>query len=71
MIVGVYAATEWLPATPENFPGFPETDPARFGFRGHDAPEDVKAIYIQKRVPPSRPGAANPIRYEGPASRPK
>jgi uncharacterized protein len=71
MIVGVYVADEWLPATPENFPGFPQIDPERFGFRGHEAPEDVRAMYIQKRVPPSRPGAANPIRYEGPASRSK
>jgi len=71
MIVGAHVADEWLPATPENFPGFPQADPERFGFRGHAAPEDVKAMYIQKRVPPSRPGAANPIRYEGPASRSK
>jgi uncharacterized protein len=68
MIVGVYVADEWLPATLENFPGFPLTDPERFGFRGHEAPDDVKALYFQKRVPPARPGAANPIRYEGPAS---
>ena len=71
MIVGAYIADEWLPATPENFPGFPQADPERFGFRGHAAPEDVNAMYIQKRVPPSKPGAANPIRYEGLASRSK
>lgn len=71
MIVGVYVADEWLPATPENFPGFRQADPERFGFHGHEAPENAKAMYIQKRVPPSRPGAANPIRYEGPASRSK
>jgi hypothetical protein len=71
MIVGVYVADEWLPATSENFPGFPQADPQRFGFRGHEAPEDVKAMYVQKRVPPSKPGAANPIRYEGPVLRSK
>jgi hypothetical protein len=71
MIVGAYVADEWLSATPENFPGFPQADSERFGFRGHEAPEDAKAMYIQKRVPPSRPGAANPIRYEGPASHSK
>jgi|SRR5271165_1970231 len=66
MIVGVYIAEEWLPATPENFPGFPLTDPQRFGFRAREAPKDVKAMYFQKRVPPQKRGAANPIRYEGP-----
>ena len=71
MIVGAYVADAWLPATTENFPGFPQADPQRFGFRGHEAPEDVKAMYVHKRVPPSRPGAANPIRYEEPVLRPK
>ncbi len=68
MIVGAYVADEWLLATPENFPGFPQADPERFGFRGHEAPEDVKAMYIQKRTPRGY-GAA--IRYKGPASRSK
>lgn len=65
MIVGAYVAEEWLPATPENFPGFPLTDPERFGFHVREAPDEVKAIYLQKRVPRQR----HPIRYEGPASR--
>jgi hypothetical protein len=69
MIVGAYVADEWLAATPENFPGFPETDPERFGFRGREAPEEVQSMYLRKRVPPAKPGAANPIRYEEPASR--
>ncbi len=69
MIVGAYVADEWLPATPENFPGFPQAaDPERFGFRGHEAPDEVKAMYLQRRVPRGY-GAA--IRYEGPASRSK
>src|SRR5260221_2593738 len=61
MIVGTYVADAWLPATPENFPGFPQADLQRFGFRGHEAPEDVKAVYLHKRVPRSY-GAV--IRYE-------
>jgi uncharacterized protein len=64
IIVGVFIAEDWLPATPENFPGFPLTDPERFGFLGREAPEDVKAVCLQKRVPPQKQGAANPIRYE-------
>ncbi|MBI3669442.1 MAG: hypothetical protein HY237_06665 [Acidobacteria bacterium] len=73
MIVGAYVADEWLPATPENFPGFPPLSPDRkkFGFRGHEAPEDVKAMYIQKRVPPTKRGEAGVIHYKGPASRSK
>lgn len=71
IIVGAYVADAWLPAIPENFPGFPQADPQRYGFRGHEATEDVKAMYVKKRVPPSRPGAANPIRYEGPTLRMK
>ena len=71
MIVGAFVADKWLPATPKNFPGFPQTDPKRFGFRGDEAPEEVKAMYMHKRVPPSKPGAANPIRYKGPTSRSK
>lgn len=71
LIRGVYVADEWLPATPENFPGFPQTDPGRFGFRGHEAPELAQSLYIQRRAPTPKQGAANPIRYEGPGSKPK
>ena len=65
IVVGAYVADEWLPATPGNFPGFPEADPKRFGFRGREAPEDVKTLYVQKRTPPRKRGEASPIRYEG------
>lgn len=71
MIVGAYEAAEWLPATPKNFPGFPRTDPERSGFHGKEAPEAVKALYVQKRVPHSKAGARNPIRYEPRALRSK
>ncbi len=73
MIVGVYVAEEWLPATPENFPGFPLTDPtcSRFGFRAREAPDDVKAIYLHKRAPPRKKGDIGPFHYEGPWSRSK
>jgi uncharacterized protein len=64
MIVGVFIAEDWLPATPENFPGFPVTDPERFGFRAAAAPNEVQTMYLHKRVPPQQRGAANPIRYE-------
>ncbi len=67
MIVGAFIAHEWLEATVANFPGRAEGDgvPGRFGFVGEEAPEDMKRLYIGKRVPDEyrRRGAANPIKY--------
>ena len=67
LIIGVFKAEEWLPATPQNFPSFPRVEGRRFGFKGHEAPPDVRALYLQKRIPAEyrRRGAANPIRYGG------
>jgi len=64
MVKGVFIANDWLPATPENFPGFPLTDPKRLGFIAGEAPHEVRAMYLHKRVPPQQRGAAFPIRYE-------
>ena len=66
LIVGAFVASEWLEATPTNFPLTPEDRPVgRFGFVGHEAPENVKRLYVGKRVPDEyrKPGAANPIKY--------
>jgi hypothetical protein len=64
LIVGAFAATDWLEATPENFPGREEV-PGRLGFVGREAPAEIRQLYVGKRVPDEfRPrGAANPIRY--------
>lgn len=64
LIVGAFVATEWLPATAENFPGR-EPVPGRFGFVGTEAPAALASPYILKRVPDEyrKPGAANPVRY--------
>ncbi|HKN01454.1 MAG TPA: hypothetical protein VJX23_13130, partial [Candidatus Binataceae bacterium] len=65
MIIGAFMADEWVPATPKNFPGFPApTTEGRFGFRGREAPQSVRDMYVGKRVPTLSKGAANPIRYE-------
>ena len=72
-IVGVFEAEEWLLDTQENFPEFSPKDrpwgirTGRWGFRGREAPDDVKAIYVNKNVPAGlrKHGAANPIRYIG------
>jgi hypothetical protein len=70
IVIGVYEAHEWLSATVGNFGAeFDDFDEGRVGFRGQEAPEDIKSLYIGKRIPLQRQGAANPIRY-GSASHP-
>lgn len=63
-IVGAFIAHRWLAATTENFPGR-DPVPGRFGFEGEETPEDIKKLYVGKRVPDEyrKPGAANPIKY--------
>ena len=67
LIVGAFVADDWLEATAANFPGRAEGNgvPGRFGFVGREAPDDIKKLYIGKRVPDSyrKRGAANPIKY--------
>jgi hypothetical protein len=64
MIVGAFVASEWLEATAENFPGR-EPAPGRLGFVGTEASDDIRRLYLGKRVPDEyrKPGSANPIRY--------
>ena len=64
IIVGAFVPTEWLEATTENFPGR-EPIPGRFSFVGFDAPQEMRSLYVGKRVPDEyrKQGAANPVRY--------
>ncbi len=64
LIVGAFVADDWLDATAANFPGRSDV-PGRLGFVGHEAPESIKRLYLQKRVPDEyrKRGAANPIKY--------
>lgn len=64
MIRGAFIADRWLAATAANFPGHPDS-PGRFGFVGDEAPQEIRALYVGKRVPDvfRKRGAANPIRY--------
>lgn len=64
IIVAAFIADEWLPANTENFPKF-EPAPGRYGFKGHEAPPEVRGRYVDKRVPSNmrKKGAANPIKY--------
>jgi hypothetical protein len=69
LIIDVFVAEKWLEATAENFPGiapdWPDWKGRRWGFVGHEAPEDVASLYKRCRLPDTmrRRGAANPIRY--------
>ena len=64
LIIAVFVAEEWLPATSENFPGR-EPVPNRYGFVGKDAPNPIWKMYVGKRIPDEyrKAGAANPIKY--------
>ena len=69
VVHGVFVCTQWLPATPENFPGprFGETSDSRSGFIGEAAPDDIWKRYAGergKRLPEDlRHRSQNPIRY--------
>ncbi len=67
LIVGAFIAHDWLEATAENFPGLAEGDgvPGRLGFVGEKAPDDIRSLYLRRRVPDEyrKRGAANPIKY--------
>lgn len=64
LIIAVFIAEQWLPATAENFPGR-EPVPGRFAFIGREAPDAIRKMYIGKRLPDEfrKQGAANPIKY--------
>lgn len=64
LIVGAFVARQWLQATAENFPGH-EPLPGRYGFIGEEAPDEVKRLYVGKRVPDAyrKRGARWSFRY--------
>lgn len=63
IIRGAFIPEKWLEATVDNFPGRPN-EPGRLGFIGHEAPPEIKNIYVGRRIPDDyRFGTANPIRY--------
>jgi len=65
LIVGVFIAREWLPATVVNFPALPSDMEGRWGFIGEEAPEEIMRLYLRTRIPDElrKRGAANPVRY--------
>ncbi len=64
LIIGVFSVTQWLEANTTNFPD-ENPAPGRFGFEGEEAPENIKSLYLGKRIPSEhqKQGASNPVRY--------
>ena len=64
LIIDAFVADDWLPATAANFPGH-EDAPGRLAFVGQEAPTELRAEYVGKRVPDEyrKRGASNPIKY--------
>jgi hypothetical protein len=64
IVIGVFVADKWLPATTDNFPEYDAVE-GRYGFIGKEAPESLKKQYLGKAVPSEfrKRGAANPIKY--------
>jgi hypothetical protein len=71
LIIGVFVAEKWLPATVQNFSalfgmreGYGPRE-GRYGFVGKEAPVEVRKLYCLKRLPDAerKKGAANPIHY--------
>ena len=65
IIKGVFIAEQWKEATVDNFPLLEEDIKNRIGFVGKEASDDIKDIYMRKRLPNkyTRRGASNPIKY--------
>lgn len=65
LIIGVFIAHKWMPATTANFPGTAADRVGRWGFEGKEAPEAIASQYLRRRLPDymRKRGAANPIRY--------
>lgn len=71
LIIGTFIAKEWLEATPENFPGFPiipDNKRPRWGFYGEEASEEVKKVYLRRRLPDDmrKRGIQAPVLYADP-----
>ncbi|ENX19380.1 hypothetical protein F892_03548 [Acinetobacter vivianii] len=68
IIRGAYINAIWLKATAESFPMhvIQESDFNRFGFIADEAPDDIKALYIGKKIPKDyerKKGDISPIKY--------
>ena len=70
LVIGAYRPSDWIPASKENFPSLDEVEinpktgnPARWGFYGKPAEDEVWKLYVGKRVPEQYRGKQNPVQY--------
>ena len=65
IIIGVFKPENWHLARKQYFPEFEDHTNKRYGFIGEEANEDIKSLYIRKRIPEEfrKKGAANPVKY--------
>lgn len=65
IIIGVFKPLQWHLARKQYFPEFEDHTNKRYGFIGEEAMEDIRSLYIGKRIPDEfrKKGAANPIKY--------
>ncbi|WP_240549591.1 LEM-3-like GIY-YIG domain-containing protein [Devosia salina] len=70
VVVGAFKPTQWMNATPENFPDIPYADGLeshRIGFVGEEAPRAIWDLYAGQRgkrvANPSLKHVQNPIRF--------
>lgn len=68
IIRGAYINATWLEATTDNFPMHfvQETDLNRFGFIADEASDNIKSLYIGKKIPKEyerKKGDISPIKY--------
>ena len=67
LCLDVYIAIEWLRSNHDEFKGFPEVTPSRYGFIAKEAPEKIRKMYKRKRLPKDmqrKKGMSNPIQYK-------
>jgi hypothetical protein len=64
-IIGVFTPSQWLPATPANFPDQPPTTPNRIGFVGDPAPPAIQTRYVGYLVPTKKRGDRREFHYHG------
>lgn len=70
IVLDVFEAQEWLPYDHPEFSEYVSKsvryDPPRHGFIGREAPEEIRRMYKDTRLPAVKKGAASPIRYFSP-----
>lgn len=70
IVLDVFVADQWLPYDHPEFSEYisksERHNPPRYGFIGREAPEEIRRMYKDTRLPAVKKGAASPIRYFSP-----